>query len=222
MTVIAQKNVAKQFNNHLISNEIMRRLINISGRQRMLSQRIILHALLAQFGKPEAMKIAKDALALFKETHAILVQGNQEFPGIFFEELEQLFFGAADADQKIKEFIALAERTLTAQEQRAAEVDTLLLNLGSFATGIVDLQNAITQAFENKSKNFDEVRKRRQSHLLDDIRKIAKEAQIVSFNAQIIASRAGDAGKEFAVVANVLVNITEKIDKLVVAAVDGD
>lgn len=222
MTVVAQKNIAKNNHNHLISNEVMRRLINISGRQRMLSQRIILHALLAQFGKAEAMKIAKDALALFKETHAILVHGNQEFPGIFFDELEELFFGATQADQKIKEFIALSEQTITAQEQQGKDVDALLLNLGGLATRIVDLQNAITQAFENKSKKFDAVRKKRQSDLLDDIRKIAKEAQIVSFNAQIIASRAGDSGKEFSVVANVLVNITNKIDKLVEAAVDAD
>lgn len=222
MTLVAQKNVVNNNHNHMISNDIMRRLINVSGRQRMLSQRIILHALLAQFGKPEATHIARDALALFKETHAILVHGNQEFPGIFFDELEELFFGATQADQKIKNFIALSEQTLAAQEQGAKEVDALLLNLGGLATGIVELQNAITQAFEVKSKKFDDVRKKRQADLLDDIQKIAKEAQIVSFNAQIIASRAGDSGKEFAVVANVLVNITNKIDKLVMAAVDSD
>lgn len=222
MTVVTQKNLTKNTHNHMISNEIMRRLINISGRQRMLSQRIILHTFLARLGKPEALDIGKTALALFKETHTILVHGNQEFPGIFFDELEQLFFGASQADEKIKEFIALSERVIQAQERHSAEVEELTLTLGGMATNIVELQNAITQAFENKSKNFDELRKKRQSDLLDDIRKIAKEAQIVSFNAQIIASRAGDSGKEFAVVANVLVNITNKIDKLVMAAVDSD
>ncbi len=200
----------------------MRRLINISGRQRMLSQRIILHTLLARLGKPEALAIAKTALTLFKETHAILVHGNQEFPGIFFDELEQLFFGAEHADRKIQAFIELSERLIEVQERNLSEVEELSLTLGGMATSIVDLQNAITQAFENKSKSFDEIRKKRQADLLDDIRKIAKEAQIVSFNAQIIASRAGDSGKEFAVVANVLVNITNKIDKLVMAAVDSD
>lgn len=117
---------------------------------------------------------------------------------------------------------ALSERVIEAQERHLAEVEELTLTLGSMATSIVELQNAITQAFENKSKNFDEVRKKRQGDLLDDIRKIAKEAQIVAFNAQIIASRDGDSGKEFAVVANVMVNITNKIDKLVMAAVDSD
>lgn len=48
---------------------------------------------------------------------------------------------------------------IEAQERHLAEVEELTLTLGSMATSIVELQNAITQAFENKSKNFDEVRK---------------------------------------------------------------
>ena len=52
---------------------------------------------------------------------------------------------------------------------------------------------------------------------MEDINKIAKEARIVSFNALIMAARAGDAGREFAVVAGALTTITEEIDRLVLA-----
>jgi len=41
----------------------------------------------------------------------------------------------------------------------------------------------------------------------------------VSVNAQIVAARAGEVGREFAVVAGELTNITAKIDELVRVAV---
>jgi hypothetical protein len=37
---------------------------------------------------------------------------------------------------------------------------------------------------------------------------------VVSFNAQVMAARAGQHGREFAVVANVLSDITTEIDRL--------
>ena len=43
---------------------------------------------------------------------------------------------------------------------------------------------------------------------------IAKQARIVSFNAQVIAARAGSVGREFAVVASTLSNISNEVDTL--------
>jgi hypothetical protein len=77
---------------HLISNEVIGSLINLSGRQRMLSQRIILNTLLASQGQLAALEIADQALHLFEDTHTILVQGNSQYPGIFFEELQQIIY----------------------------------------------------------------------------------------------------------------------------------
>ena len=54
---------------------------------------------------------------------------------------------------------------------------------------------------------------------MGDIQSIAKQARIVSFNAQIIASRAQASGREFAVVAAELSDITGRIDELVREAV---
>ena len=50
---------------------------------------------------------------------------------------------------------------------------------------------------------------------MTDIESIAKRARIVSVNAQIVAARAGGAGREFSVVAGELSQITGKIDELV-------
>jgi len=57
--------------------------------------------------------------------------------------------------------------------------------------------------------------------IMTDIETIAKQAKMVSFNARIVAARAGQAGKEFSVVAGVLSNITTEIDDLVRAALSG-
>ena len=54
-----------------------------------------------------------------------------------------------------------------------------------------------------------------QQELIDRIKASAKEARIVSFNGQIVASRAGIAGREFAVVAGVMTNITREMENVV-------
>ena len=50
--------------------------------------------------------------------------------------------------------------------------------------------------------------------MMSDIKAIAKQARLVSFDAQIVAARADDAGKEFSVVASRLTDITSEIDDL--------
>ena len=56
--------------------------------------------------------------------------------------------------------------------------------------------------------------------IMSDIESIAKQARMVAFNAQIVAARAGNAGKEFSVVAGVLSDITSEIDTLVKEAMN--
>jgi methyl-accepting chemotaxis protein len=54
--------------------------------------------------------------------------------------------------------------------------------------------------------------------VITDIETINRQARMVAFNARIVAARAGQAGKEFSVVAGVLSNITGEIDEMVSAA----
>lgn len=216
--ILTKKTAPTDASKRLISNEIISTLINLSGRQRMLSQRIVLNALLASNKQPNTLKIAEDALHLFSSTHTILVHGDREYPGIFFEELHKAYFGPSDSDKYIKSFISLAEQVIAACKKEAPELKDLIANLGEMATTIVSLLNEVTLAYEHESKRRAAIRNKQHLELMGSIQKIAKEARIVSFNAQVIAARAGESGREFSVVASVLTDITEKMDNLAVAA----
>lgn len=199
----------------VITSETFGTLINLAGRQRMLSQRIILNAVLSTMGHETALETAREALALFRVSHAALVQGNSELPGVFFENLRLVYFGEVEGDRKILEFINLVEQALSACEFGYRTAPGLLSELGQQATPIVTLLNRITVVYEGESKHHAQIQRKQHHELMSSIQNIAKQARIVSVNAQIVAARAGEVGREFAVVAGELTNITAKIDDLV-------
>lgn len=198
-----------------ISNEVFGKLINLAGRQRMLSQRIVLNVILAAQGQVQAGEIAHEAFTLFRDSHALLVEGKGEMPGVFFDELRQIYFGEEQADRKIREFMQLAERVLYPSELDAQLASGLLAELGLSATPIVSLLNQVTVVYEEEFRRHALLQKKQHHGMMNNIQDIAKQARIVSVNAQIIAARAGAAGREFSVVATTLSNITGEIDELV-------
>jgi hypothetical protein len=210
-----QENQKRQTNKQTITSEIFGALINMAGRQRMLSQRIVLNAVLSTLSQEGALETAREALTLFRNSHAALVHGNSELPGVFFEDLRLVYFGTVEGDRKIMEFINLAEQALSACESGYRTAPDLLAELGRQASPIVGLLNRITAVYEEESKHHALLQRKQNHELMNNIQNIAKQARIVSVNAQIAAARAGEIGREFAVVAGELTHITAEIDDLV-------
>ncbi|MBA5689096.1 methyl-accepting chemotaxis protein [Rugamonas apoptosis] len=202
-----------------LSGEVFGALINLSGRRRFTSQRLVLFAVLAAKPDPSALGAARDALTAFRDAHTALVDGSDTMPGIFCEELERVYHGKEQGHARIKEFIDHAERTLHAIEHNFRSAPGLVDELVRYASSLLPLLNHITQVYEELSKQDALQMKRRMSTMMNDIMLIAKQARMVAFNAQIVAARAGHAGREFAVVAGLLSEITGEIDTLVSQAV---
>jgi len=201
-----------------LSGEVFGALINLSGRRRFTSQRLVLYAVLAAQGQSQAAETAREALALFRNAHTVLLSGSDTLPGIFCSELEQAYYGKLDGASQIARFVELAERTLDAAERGRSEAAALLAELVEITTPVLAVLNQITAIYEEQSKKHAVQMKKQLRGVITDIETIARQAKMVSFNARVIAARAGHAGREFAVVAGVLSNITTEIDDMVKTA----
>lgn len=209
-----------------VTGEVFGKLINLSGRRRFTSQRVVLFAVLAAQGRVEALQASKDALATFVEAHTALVQGNADLPGVFCDELQQAYFGAGTGtggtgggDAVIGQFVDLARRAHEAIEARMRLAPALVDQLVDSATPLLGALNGITQVYEDLARRHATRSRKQFLDMMGDIQSIAKEARIVSFNAQVVAARPQVSGREFSVVANELSHITSRIDELVREAV---
>jgi hypothetical protein len=201
-----------------LSGEVFATLINLSGRRRFTSQRVVLYAVLAAEKNPSGVAVATDALGLFKEAHTILIQGNDQLPGAFSPALQAAYFGPEQGDKKIQDFITLAERTLHAIASGWRQAGPLLDELIECTTPLLVVLNSITALYEKEARQHANTAKNQLQDVMSEIKAISKHAHMVAFNAQIIAARAGTAGREFSVVASVLSGITSEIDVLLETA----
>ena len=200
------------------AGEVFGKLINLSGRRRFTSQRLVLFAVLALQGREGALATAHDALATFREAHRSLTEGELS-PSALGGELEQAYFGADRADERIGGFIALAQRALNAIGTEARIAPALLEDLVESVTPLLAVLNRLTQLYEDLARQQAAAAKKQLTSVMGDIETIAKHARIVSFNAQVVAARAGNSGREFAVVSGEFTQITGKLDGLVREAV---
>lgn len=202
-----------------VSSEVMSSLINMAGRQRMLSQRIALKAMLAFQQFDGALAIARDTLRTFADSHAALVQGRDGLPGLFSPALRDAFHGNGQVAQKIADFIALATAALDAIGRTAPRSEDALAALIASVDPLLAQLHGVTAVYEEESRRIARAQKKEQHNLIERIKAIAKEAHIVSFNGQIVASRTDVTGREFAVVAGVMTSITKELEAVVSAFV---
>jgi hypothetical protein len=194
-------------------------LINLVGRQRMLSQRIALMALLADRGDRSARSAARDALQQFSSAHERLSRGGDGLPPPPDAGLRALFAGSGGADATVRSFVALARQVLDGPDgvvQRDA-----LARLVEQATPLLTQLNQLTQAYEAEARAAAQRARAHRASLISRIERVAGEARIVAMNARIAAARAGDGGKEFGGVAARLIEVSAQIESLSHAAMRG-
>ncbi|WP_051243148.1 type IV pili methyl-accepting chemotaxis transducer N-terminal domain-containing protein [Azohydromonas australica] len=196
-----------------LTGEVFGKLINLSGRRRFTSQRVVLYAVLALKGKAGALEVSREALSIFEKAHADLMRGNSEMPGIFCPELQQAYV-TDGGDRAIREFIELARQTQDTIGNKVRGSAELLNRLVESATPLLGTLNGITQLYEDLARRQAQQAKKQLVGVISEIESIAKEARIVLFNAQIAAARAQSSGREFSVVTKELSNITARIDEL--------
>jgi hypothetical protein len=178
----------------------------------------VLYAVLASQGHAGGDATAREALALFRGAHKSLLSEADGLPGVFCPELRDAYFGKLDGDRKIVAFADLGERTLKAVAQGSPQAAELLAELVESTTPTLAILNQITGIYEEQAKQNARLMRKQLRGVITDIDTINRQARMVAFNARIVAARAGQAGKEFSVVAGVLSNITGEIDEMVNAA----
>ncbi|KAA1011456.1 chemotaxis protein [Paraburkholderia panacisoli] len=203
-----------------VSGQVIGELINLAGRQRMLSQRIVLHVLLASHGDCSALAAVRDCLATFTQAHADLVSGNERLPGVFSQALRELYFGNRKADERIQQFIAHVNRAVAGVESGRAEDRGLVDALVTQATPLLDLLQDITLAYQHEMRGIEAAALKRQADIAERLGSISMQANIVALNARISAARAGQFGREFAVITTVLADIIKEMDGLIQSVVD--
>lgn len=202
-----------------ISGETFGRLINLSGRRRFTSQRLVLFAALAARGRSGALETARESLRAFVEAHALLVDGDAELPGLFCDDLRLAYRGPEDRDGQVRRFAELAARALDAIAAGWRSADALLEQLIESTSPLLTVLNALTQVYEDLARRHATQARQRLQSLLGEMQAIARHARFVSFNAQVAAARAPQVGKEFGAVAAEMISVTSRLDELVRQAV---
>ncbi len=193
--------------------------VNLAARQRMLSQRIVLQTILAVQGDAAQARAARQTLQTFETSQARLVQTPRHLDAASAREVDAMYHGPRGVGATIDAFARQARATLDLADQSSARAADALAPLVAATDGVLEALNAATTVFDQIQRRQSEAMMGELSGIVASIQTVAREAKVVSFNAQVMAARAAAHGREFAVVANVLSGITAEIDRLSLQAV---
>lgn len=189
-------------------------LVNMAARQRMLSQRLTLQIVLAAQGNAERLAAAQESLNLFVRSQAQLVETARQLHNGDGKILKEVYFENGKVAHTVDQFIRSAQAALELAQSNSPDTDFAVNRLVSQIDGVLEALNLATSAFDRISTDKEVAIMKELKGIVSDIQSVAREAKVVSFNAQVIAARAGSVGREFAVVANTLVSISGVVDTL--------
>ncbi len=187
--------------------------LNLAARQRMLSQRVVMQTLLAAAGDSKHLEAARKTLQLFCDSEAQLLTTLTHYDEVSARQLRAVYEGPQGIGVTIETFMDRMRKALETID-RGGHVQSLLSDIVGSTDEVLEALNKATSTFDTIAKAKSDLLFKELGTIVSDIHTIAREAKIVSFNAQVIAARAGDHGREFAVVANVLSGISTEIDGL--------
>ncbi|MFC7408181.1 type IV pili methyl-accepting chemotaxis transducer N-terminal domain-containing protein [Hydrogenophaga atypica] len=185
-------------------------LVNLAARQRMLSQRLALQILLAAQGRDGMEQAAQATLKLFADSQAQLLGTVSRLPATDAAALQAVYQGPGGVQRLIDSFITQAKDALAPGPLQARALAWLVDHIDEVLTAL----NTATTAFDQISTRKEASLMKELRGIVGDIQSVAREAKVVSFNAQVIAARAGSVGREFAVVASTLSTISTEVDTL--------
>lgn len=188
-------------------------LVNMAARQRMLSQRMLLQTVLAAAGNKTQLAAAQKSLQLFCESQARLLATADELDEVSAQRVRTTYTGAAGVGPRIERFMQQMHQVLRGVDAGDAQ-GALLDEMVSHNDVVLEALNTATTTFDGIAKSKADRLMKDLTGIVSDIQTVAREAKIVSFNAQVIAARAGPHGREFAVVAGVLSGISTEVDGL--------
>jgi hypothetical protein len=195
-------------------------IINLAARQRMLSQRMILQTVLAAAGDNTQLQAAQSSFQLFCDSQTRLRATAGQLDDSSAQRLRDTYEGPRGVGVAIEEFTRCMDAALQCIIDNSPRLQKALANLVANIDPVLDALNTATTTFDSIIKGKADLLIKELSGIVSDIQTVAREAKVVSFNAQVMAARAGQHGREFAVVANVLTGITTEIDGLSRKAVD--
>lgn len=185
-------------------------LVNLAARQRMLSQRLALQILLAAQDREGMEQAAHATLKLFADSQAHLLSTVGRLPATDAAALQAVYQGPRGVQRLIDHFISQARDALAPGPLQARALAWLVDHIDEVLTAL----NTATTAFDQISTRKEASLMKELRGIVGDIQSVAREAKVVSFNAQVIAARAGSVGREFAVVASTLSTISTEVDTL--------
>lgn len=188
-------------------------VVNLAARQRMLSQRMILQTLLAAEGRADMLAAAKQSFQLFCDSHAALLQTAQGMEDEQAQLIRRTYTGPQGVGPVIDRFMQQMRTALDHASRASPMLPRSVDELVASTDSVLAALNTATTAFDQIARQKEDKLMKELATIVADIQSVAREAKVITFNAQVIAARAGEHGRGFAVVANVLSGITSEIDR---------